>query len=85
MPGRSREWQSDATVAALKPPHHRQLQTAIREKEIRAAATPPAPESQSAAELSFGVAPLAGTTPMVLDEFGRCAKCVRLGFWKPDA
>jgi hypothetical protein len=22
----------------------------------------------------------AGTTPMVLDEFGRCARCVRLGF-----
>jgi hypothetical protein len=27
----------------------------------------------------------AGTTRMVLDEFGRCAKCVALGFWKPDA
>ena len=27
----------------------------------------------------------AGTTPMVLDEFGRCARCVELGFWKPDA
>jgi len=27
----------------------------------------------------------AGTTPMVLDEFGRCAKCVALGFWKPNA
>jgi hypothetical protein len=27
----------------------------------------------------------AGTTKMVLDEFDRCAKCVRLGFWKPDA
>jgi hypothetical protein len=27
----------------------------------------------------------AGTTRMVLDEFGRCAKCVKLGFWKPDA
>jgi hypothetical protein len=26
-----------------------------------------------------------GTTRMVLDEFGRCAKCVVLGFWKPDA
>jgi hypothetical protein len=25
------------------------------------------------------------TTRMVLDEFGRCAKCVKLGFWKPDA
>ena len=27
----------------------------------------------------------AGTTPMVFDEFGRCARCVELGFWKPDA
>ena len=27
----------------------------------------------------------AGTTPMVLDEFGRCARCVKLGFWKADA
>jgi hypothetical protein len=27
----------------------------------------------------------AGTTQMVLDEFGRCAKCVKLGWWKPDA
>ena len=27
----------------------------------------------------------AGTTRMVLDEFGRCAHCVKLGFWKPDA
>ena len=27
----------------------------------------------------------AGTAPMVLDEFGRCAKCVKLGWWKPDA
>jgi hypothetical protein len=27
----------------------------------------------------------AGTTPMLLDEFGRCARCVELGFWKPDA
>ena len=27
----------------------------------------------------------AGTTSMVLDEFGRCARCVKLGFWKPDA
>jgi hypothetical protein len=27
----------------------------------------------------------AGTTRMVLDHFGRCAKCVELGFWKPDA
>ena len=26
-----------------------------------------------------------GTTRMVLDEFGRCAHCVKLGFWKPDA
>ena len=25
----------------------------------------------------------AGTTPMVLDEFGR-VWCVKLGFWKPD-
>ena len=27
----------------------------------------------------------AGTIPMVLDEFGRCARCVRLGFWRADA
>jgi len=27
----------------------------------------------------------AGTTRMVLDEFGRCARCVKLGFWKPNA
>ncbi len=27
----------------------------------------------------------AGTTPMKLDEFGRCAHCIKLGFWKPDA
>ena len=27
----------------------------------------------------------AGTTPMLLDEFGRCAYCVKRGFWKPDA
>ena len=27
----------------------------------------------------------AGTTAMVLDEFGRCAKCVSLGLWKPNA
>jgi hypothetical protein len=27
----------------------------------------------------------AGTTPMVRDEFDRCAKCVKLAFWKPDA
>ena len=27
----------------------------------------------------------AGITRMVLDEFGRCAQCVKLGFWKPDA
>ena len=26
-----------------------------------------------------------GTTPMVLDEFGRCARCVKLGFWRPNA
>ena len=26
-----------------------------------------------------------GTTRMVLDEFGRCAYCVKRGFWKPDA
>ena len=26
-----------------------------------------------------------GTTRMVLDEFGRCAQCVALGFWRPDA
>ena len=31
------------------------------------------------------VAMHAGTTPMVADEFGRCARCVKLGFWKPDA
>ena len=27
----------------------------------------------------------ADTARMVLDEFGRCAYCVKLGFWKPDA
>jgi len=27
----------------------------------------------------------AGTTRMVLDDFGRCAYCVKLGFWRPDA
>ena len=27
----------------------------------------------------------AGTARMVLDAFGRCARCVELGFWKPDA
>jgi hypothetical protein len=27
----------------------------------------------------------AGTIPMALDEFGRCAYCIKLGFWKPDA
>ncbi len=27
----------------------------------------------------------AGTTPMVLDAFGRCAMCVELGWWRPDA
>jgi hypothetical protein len=27
----------------------------------------------------------AGTTRMVLDEFGRCAICVKLAFWRPDA
>jgi hypothetical protein len=27
----------------------------------------------------------AGTSRMVLDEFGRSAKCVKLGWWKPDA
>ena len=27
----------------------------------------------------------AGTNRMVLDEFGRCARCVKLGFWKLDA
>jgi hypothetical protein len=26
-----------------------------------------------------------GRTPMMLDAFGRCARCVKLGFWKPDA
>ena len=27
----------------------------------------------------------AGTIRMVLDDFGRCAYCVKLGFWRPDA
>jgi len=27
----------------------------------------------------------AGRIQMVLDEFGRCARCVKLGFWNPDA
>ena len=27
----------------------------------------------------------AGTARIALDEFGRCAKCVALGFWKPNA
>jgi hypothetical protein len=27
----------------------------------------------------------AGTIPMVFDEFGRCAYCVKNGQWKPDA
>ena len=27
----------------------------------------------------------ARTIPMLLDEFGRCAYCVKRGFWKPDA
>jgi hypothetical protein len=27
----------------------------------------------------------AGTIPARLDEFGRCAYCVRRGWWKPDA
>ena len=27
----------------------------------------------------------AGTTQMVLDEFGRCVYCVKLGFWRSDA
>lgn len=26
----------------------------------------------------------AGTIPMVFDEFGRCAYCVKNGQWKPD-
>jgi hypothetical protein len=26
-----------------------------------------------------------GTIPMVFDEFGRCAYCVKNGQWKPDA
>jgi hypothetical protein len=27
----------------------------------------------------------AGTSRMVHDEFGRCAYCIKLGFWRPDA
>lgn len=27
----------------------------------------------------------AGVVPMVLDEFGRCAYCVKKGYWRPDA
>jgi hypothetical protein len=27
----------------------------------------------------------AGTVPMVVDEFGRCAYCIKLGCWTPDA
>jgi hypothetical protein len=27
----------------------------------------------------------AGTTPMVCDEFGRCLKCLMLGYWRADA
>jgi hypothetical protein len=27
----------------------------------------------------------AGTIPIMGDEFGRCARCVKLGFWKRDA
>ncbi len=27
----------------------------------------------------------AGTARMVLDEYGRCARCIKLGFWRPDA
>jgi hypothetical protein len=27
----------------------------------------------------------AGIMPMTVDEFGRCARCMKLGFWKPDA
>jgi hypothetical protein len=26
-----------------------------------------------------------GSARMVHDEFGRCARCVKLGIWKPDA
>jgi hypothetical protein len=26
----------------------------------------------------------AGTVPMVFDEFGRCAYCVKNGFWRPN-
>jgi hypothetical protein len=27
----------------------------------------------------------AGTIPMVIDEFGRCRRCLMLGFWRADA
>jgi hypothetical protein len=27
----------------------------------------------------------AGNVPMIVDEFGRCARCVKLGLWRPDA
>jgi hypothetical protein len=27
----------------------------------------------------------AGTARMVLDEFGRCAHCIKFGLWKPNA
>ena len=27
----------------------------------------------------------AGVAPMVLDEFGRCAYCVKKGHWRPNA
>jgi hypothetical protein len=27
----------------------------------------------------------AGTTPMVCDEYGRCLKCLMLGYWRADA
>jgi hypothetical protein len=26
-----------------------------------------------------------GRVPMRLDEFGRCARCIELKFWEPDA
>jgi hypothetical protein len=26
-----------------------------------------------------------GTIQMVLDEYGRCSRCVKLGLWGPDA
>jgi hypothetical protein len=35
---------------------------------------------------SIGTAPCThGTISIMLDEFGRCARCVILGFWKPNA